>query len=220
MEAMSSIDIEETQRLLHTSAWLGEFITAVENLPIGVTLAKKGDFTMAKNDIALERSRATTEETTEVNLNEDFGFKFCYANKEFCKMSGYSRSEVVGQSASFLQCEETELKKVESLRSALQDNSRIRVTLTNKRKNGELFSNHLTIKLVHEDDSSVCYGICLHLGMHDYGSDPEEFAEAKVFNDEILKRLPSFIEFDEELHEGSSGVGTSGSQSRSRSWTQ
>jgi hypothetical protein len=41
MEAMSSIDSEEVLRFLHTSAWLGEFIAAVENLPIAVTLAKK-----------------------------------------------------------------------------------------------------------------------------------------------------------------------------------
>jgi hypothetical protein len=134
-------------------------------------------------------------------------------------MSGYSRSEVVGQSASFLQCEDTEGEKVESLRSALQDNSHIRVTLTNKRKNSELFRNNMTMKLVHEYDSSVCYGICLHLCTEDYDADPEEFAGAKVFNDEILKRLPSFIEFDEELHEGSSGGGPSGGQSRCRSWT-
>jgi PAS domain S-box-containing protein len=184
MEAMSTVDAPEVVRLSHACPWLSEFIAAVENFPIGVSITTKSG----------KPGFSATE-------CFDDHYKYIYVNKHFAGMTGYGSAEIIGCSPQFLYCHKTDMYKVENLREAMKSRRRARVTLINERRDGSSFENHMSLKLVRDDFGAVCYVIGLHLNVNDFqGSDATNFEKKKEENDAILKLLPNFVAFDDELY--------------------
>lgn len=66
-----------------------------------------------------------------------------FVNDEFCRMSGYSRDEVVGRNCRFLQGPDSDRETVGLLRKAIQEERPVVVRLVNYSKDGRLFHNEL-----------------------------------------------------------------------------
>ena len=78
-----------------------------------------------------------------------------YANQGFLNLTGYDRDEVIGNNCRFLQSDETDQKAVKQIRNALASGNSIRVSLHNRRKNGQKFWNDLTITPVRNPNGEI-----------------------------------------------------------------
>jgi PAS domain S-box-containing protein len=80
-----------------------------------------------------------------------------YANTAFERISGYPRAEIIGRNCRFLQGSDREQPELETIRSALKEDSGVEVTLRNYRKSGELFLNRLSIRPLVDRDGRLIY---------------------------------------------------------------
>lgn len=87
------------------------------------------------------------------------GCKMVYVNKEFCRVTKYSKQEVVGKNCRFLQGPDTEMELVDVMRTALAAGEEVQVQLTNYRKTGEPFQNLLSMKPVFDSNGTYRYVI-------------------------------------------------------------
>ena len=68
-----------------------------------------------------------------------------YANEAFERVTGYKRSEIIGNNPRILQGEKTERLHLDELKNALSKSEPIRVLLTNYTKNGQEYFNEVDI---------------------------------------------------------------------------
>jgi PAS domain S-box-containing protein len=87
------------------------------------------------------------------------GNPLLFVNKEFCNVTGYSKEEVLGQNCRFLQGPETEPASVAVIQHSLRQLEDCQVMITNYCKNGETFSNLLSLRLI--ADSNAVLRFCV-----------------------------------------------------------
>ena len=87
------------------------------------------------------------------------GNPMIFVNREFCRVTEYSKHEVLGRNCRFLQGPKTQSESVAVIRDSLRRGTDCHVKITNYRKGGELFENLLTTRPVH--DSNGVYRFCI-----------------------------------------------------------
>lgn len=92
----------------------------------------------------------------------DVDANIIYANSAFCRVTGYSLKEVIGQNQSFLSDKTTPKVVYKALWSRLQQNKNWSGVLVNRRKNGGRYLADLTIVPVLDEHQTVTH----YLGMH------------------------------------------------------
>lgn len=78
-------------------------------------------------------------------------------NKPFEELTGFSSSEVIGQNCRLLQGEKTEDTAIRSLSNSIKDGVSNEVTITNYRKDGTSFINHLFLFPIDIRDQSETF---------------------------------------------------------------
>ena len=78
-----------------------------------------------------------------------------YVNPAFEEMSGYSAAEAVGRNCRFLQDDTTSQSELDILRAALREQTDCNVILSNRRKDGTHFWNHLFLSPVRDEDGQL-----------------------------------------------------------------
>ncbi len=78
-------------------------------------------------------------------------------NKEFEKLTGFTSDEVIGKNCRLLQGEKTEPTAVKSLSTSIRDGESNEVTITNYRKDGTPFINHLFLFPIESLDRSETF---------------------------------------------------------------
>lgn len=123
-----------------------------------------------------------------------------YVNGGFERMSGYSKSEVLGKNCRFLQGEATDKSQTKRIGHAIRNKTHCTVEFVNYRKNGEPFWNRLTVSPVSlvgdkkqyyvgvQSDITELKNTQIHLKQHAYELDEK--------NKSIVKALEAF---DDEL---------------------
>ncbi|KAL4431058.1 hypothetical protein ABPG75_006314 [Micractinium tetrahymenae] len=140
-----------------SSFWCQISITPILDAATG----RVANFVAVQRDISQRKAVEAASHVREQalsNLNEgicicDATLKDCpvvYVNNAFLRITGYSRSEVIGRNCRFLQGPKTDPATVQRLATALHEGREITVELLNYRKSGEEFYNMLSITPVRD----------------------------------------------------------------------
>jgi PAS domain S-box-containing protein len=80
-----------------------------------------------------------------------------FVNDSFCRLSGYSRAEIIGRNCRFLQGPDTDPAVVRRIRDAVHAGESIDCDIRNYRKDGEPFWNRLLLAPVHDAAGNITY---------------------------------------------------------------
>ena len=80
-----------------------------------------------------------------------------FANDSFCRLTGYTREEVLGRNCRFLQGPETDPATVDRIRNAIAATEAIEIDIRNHRKDGSAFWNRLLIAPVNDAAGKLNY---------------------------------------------------------------
>ena len=113
-----------------------------------------------------------------------------FVNAEFCRVTGYAKTEAQGRNCRFLQGPKTEPQSVAVIQDTLRRGVDCHVKITNYRKSGDLFENLLTMRPVH--DSNGVYRFCIGVQFEVTRDMSLKTRLAKL--DKLVKLLPTTIE--------------------------
>jgi diguanylate cyclase (GGDEF)-like protein/PAS domain S-box-containing protein len=82
-----------------------------------------------------------------------------YVNPAFERITGYSAAEVMGRDSRFMAAPGLDTNERARVRAAIHERRAVNVVFRNKRKNGELFWNDLSITPVHDENGKVTHFI-------------------------------------------------------------
>ena len=97
---------------------------------------------------------AVSVSVADLRLN---GTPLIYANDAFTELSGYGREEVLGQNCRFLSAEEPDSPVRASLRKAVETASVGEFELKNRRRDGQIFWNRLSLYPIDGEDGAPRY---------------------------------------------------------------
>lgn len=80
-----------------------------------------------------------------------------FTNDAFCRLSGYTRAEILGRNCRFLQGPETDPETVRRIRESVARAEPIEVDIQNYRKDGETFWNRLFVAPVYDTEGILAY---------------------------------------------------------------
>lgn len=130
--------------LMGQDTWLGPLFASMDRVPISICFC------------AADPSRK--------------GFPIIFVNKEFEECTGYKNADVVGSKCSFLQdgvipdsMQEAQLLKI---RNNLAAGKPVKAVLTNKKKDGTIFQNLLSMKPVFDQNGVYRYVVSAQYDVH------------------------------------------------------
>lgn len=118
------------------------------------------------------------------------GRPIIYANPAFMRMTGYTRDEVIGRSARFLQGLDTDPKALEEIRLALQEERDCHIILKNYRKDGTSFWNELLISPVRDEQGRLTHFIGIQTDVTRLRRADEERRELEIARQIQISLLP------------------------------
>ncbi|RYJ00944.1 MAG: PAS domain-containing protein [Acetobacteraceae bacterium] len=80
-----------------------------------------------------------------------------FTNNAFCRLTGYSRSEILGRNCRFLQGPETDPETIKRIRAAVDAVESIEIDIRNHRKDGTPFWNRLLLAPVWDASGELAY---------------------------------------------------------------
>lgn len=119
------------------------------------------------------------------------GYPNIYVNPALCRITGYTRDELLGRSMRLLQGPETDPAAVEQIRRALNAGQSCEVTLKNYRKSGDVFWNELLISPVVDDTGKITHYVGVQTDVTEKRKAEESRHELELAKHIQLSLLPS-----------------------------
>ena len=119
------------------------------------------------------------------------GVPLVYANQEFCRVSGYSKNEILGHNCRFLQGPQTEPEAIQVIRNNLSKGQDCHVKITNYRKNGDIFQNALSMRTIFDSANIYRYVI----GIQYEVKENENLNQRLIQLDKLLRMIPSHLPY-------------------------
>lgn len=101
-------------------------------------------------------------------------------NEAFCRLTGYSRDEIIGRNCRFLRGDRTEPEQTAMLRDAVAAGRPAMVELINYRKDGTPFRNAVMIAPLFDDKGALEYFLGSQAAIDDSGASRHDAAREKV----------------------------------------
>jgi len=153
------------------------------------------DITIQKQkEIQLEQSAVFYENSNEGIIITNTNGKIISVNKSFCKITGYTRNEALGKTPKFLNSGIHDKNFYENMWDSLKNNDSWQGEIWNKRKNGEIYPEWLSIAKVVNPKYKEEFYIAIF-------SDITTLKEADkklhfYANHDILTGLPNRVQFE------------------------
>jgi diguanylate cyclase (GGDEF)-like protein/PAS domain S-box-containing protein len=168
--------------------WFHLTATPVEN-GSGATVVAHRNITARRAAEADLRIAAAAFESPEGMMVTDASCRILKVNKAFSDITGYSREEVIGQRPSLLSSGRHDAAYYQAMWDSVNAKGSWEGEIWNRRKNGEVFPEHLSISAVYDLDGGVSH----------YVASLTDITLSKAANDEIrnlafydpLTRLPN-----------------------------
>ncbi len=116
-----------------------------------------------------------------------------YANAAFERMTGYSRSELLGRNCRFLQGELKDQPGLQIIRNAIERGMDCTAELTNFRRNGEPFKNRLKLRTIRTHDGTPTHIIGIQLDITKEHSTLESLARQRRRYESMFEAQSGFI---------------------------
>ena len=100
-----------------------------------------------------------TNDGVVITAGNDSNRPIVYLNEAFCRLTGFTREEILGQDCRFLQGDQTDQNALQEIRDALGKGSSTRVRLLNYRKDGSPFWNELSISPLIDEHGNITHHI-------------------------------------------------------------
>lgn len=112
-------------------------------------------------DLALDQSPEPLM-ITDADLTRSGGPQIIYVNHAMLKLTGYSRSELIGRSSNIFQGEDTDGKVAAQIIRRLIAEECVSETILNYTKDGKSFWNYITISPIRDDEGRVLAYLSVH----------------------------------------------------------
>jgi len=133
--------------------------TTIERLLSGATHLGKADEARSETEDTLRTLYRAIEQAADLVLITDSAGTIEYVNPAFERVTGYSRSEVVGQTPRILKSGEQATDVYRELWTTIRAGEIYRRVMVNRKKNGESFIVEKTITPVRNSDGQVAHFI-------------------------------------------------------------
>lgn len=92
---------------------------------------------------------------TDIDVDQPGGPTILYVNDKFSEMSGFSRSEIVGNNPAIFQGDKTNKTKLKQFVRKLKDGELSKTTVVNYRKNGEQYNCDICAYPLHDEKGNL-----------------------------------------------------------------
>nr|WP_245200439.1 EAL domain-containing protein [Herbaspirillum sp. LeCh32-8] len=147
------------------------------------------DITERKQIEAELRISAVAFDSREGMLITDAGSKILRVNKAFTEITGYSAEEIVGKHPNLLRSDRHGPAFFQEMRESIRRFGKWQGEIWDRRKNGEVYPEWLTISAVKNKDGNVTHYVSTHHDISDRKLAEERIRELAFFD--ALTRLPN-----------------------------
>ena len=116
-----------------------------------------------------------------------------FTNRAFIELTGYPEDEIVGRNCRFLQGPDTDLKAVQRIRRALEQQDVVVVELLNYRKDGTKFWNALHLGPIYDSEGELLYYFGSQWDVSDVHAARADEAHAKAMSRELSHRMKNMF---------------------------
>jgi sigma-B regulation protein RsbU (phosphoserine phosphatase) len=118
------------------------------------------------------------------------GYPNIYANPALCRITGYTREELMGRSLRFLQGNDTDEASRAAIREALRSGTACEVIIKNYRKDGAPFWNELLLSPVRDEGGTLTHYIGIQTDVSERRRAEEERRELEIARQIQMSLLP------------------------------
>ena len=146
-----------------------------------ITERKRAELELNKLSLALEQSPATI-------IMTDVEGHIEYVNEAFSRISGYSAQEALGQRPALLASGLTPATTYTELWTALSEGRRWKGELTNRRKDGSVYTDLCSIHPLRQSDGSVSHYVSVQEDISEKRAMREELAQYRHHLEELVRQ--------------------------------
>ena len=123
-----------------------------------------------------------------------------FANEGFCRLSGYTKDELIGRSYQFMEGEDTSAESVKLLKNAIDKKEACRVEIINYRKDGTPFWNDMMISPVFDEAGELTNFVTVQDDVTEKKRHNKELTDARARVEGIIEATTDgFLFFDNDL---------------------
>ncbi|MDP4527971.1 EAL domain-containing protein [Alkalimonas delamerensis] len=168
----------------------GRTLTGIDGTPSSITVGTHIDISRQKqSELKLKLLEQLFEQSSEGMLITDPEQKILLVNRAFCQISGYTAEEVQGKTPSILSSGKHDKSFYQAMQQAIQRHGSWQGEIWNRRKNGELYPEWLSISQILNAKGQLTHYVASFSDISSYKQDQEKLNFLAHFDS--LTQLPN-----------------------------